>query len=120
VIPRAAIPDYLAKVAEIAAAHETFVSGCGHVGDGNVHLGVFQPDVQKRKALTREIFRIAVEAGGAISGEHGLGTEKMPYYLEMADPVALELMRSIKKVFDPLGILGPERMLGLTQTGETS
>ncbi len=120
VIPRAAIPDYLAKVAEVAAAHETFVSGCGHVGDGNVHLAVFQPDVQKRKELTHEIFRIAVEAGGAISGEHGIGTEKMPYFLEMADPAALELMRAIKKVFDPLGILGPDRVLGMSETGATS
>jgi glycolate oxidase len=120
VIPRAAIADYLAKVAELGAAHETFVTGCGHVGDGNVHLALFQPDVAKRKAITEEIFRVAVEAGGAISGEHGLGTEKMPYFLEMADPAALELMRSIKKAFDPLGILGPDRVLGVTQTGEIS
>jgi glycolate oxidase len=120
VIPRAAIPDYLAKVAELAAAHETFASGCGHVGDGNVHLALFQPDVDKRKALTREIFRVALEAGGAISGEHGLGTEKEPYFLEMADPAALELMRSIKKSFDPLGILGPDRMLGVIQTGDAT
>jgi glycolate oxidase len=120
VIPRAGIPDYLAKVAELAGAHETFVSGCGHVGDGNVHLAVFQPDVEKRKELTHEIFRIAVEAGGAISGEHGLGTEKMPYFLEMVDPAALELMRAIKKVFDPLGILGPDRVLGASETGAPS
>jgi glycolate oxidase len=119
VIPRAAIPDYLAKVAELAAAHETFVSGCGHVGDGNVHLAVFQPDVEKRKAITHEIFRIAVEAGGAISGEHGLGTEKTPYFLEMADPAAVELMRAIKTVFDPLGILGPDRVLGVSEPGAT-
>jgi glycolate oxidase len=120
VIPRAAIPDYLAKVAEVAAANDTFVSGCGHVGDGNVHLAVFQPDVEKRKKLTHEIFQIAVEAGGAISGEHGLGTEKMPYFLEMADPAALELMRAIKKAFDPLGILGPDRVLGASAAGATS
>ena len=94
-------------MAELGAEHETFVTGCGHVGDGNVHLALFQPDAAKRKAITREIFRVAVDAGGAISGEHGLGTEKAPYFLEMADPAALELMRSIKKVFDPLGILGP-------------
>ncbi|HWF16542.1 MAG TPA: FAD-linked oxidase C-terminal domain-containing protein [Acidimicrobiales bacterium] len=120
VIPRAAIPDYLARVAELGAAHETFVTGCGHVGDGNVHLALFQPDVATRKVITEEIFRVAMEAGGAISGEHGLGTEKMPYFLEMADPAALELMRSIKKAFDPLGILGPDRVLGATQIGATS
>jgi glycolate oxidase len=51
--------------------------------------------------------------GGAVSGEHGVGTEKAPYFLETADPAALELMRSIKTVFDPKGILGPHRMLGM-------
>ena len=113
VIPRAAIPDYLARVAELGSAHGAFVSGCGHVGDGNVHLAVFQSDTEVRKALTREIFKTAIEAGGAISGEHGIGTEKMPYFLETEDPTALELMRSIKRVFDPQGILGPGRLLGL-------
>ncbi len=112
VIPRAAIPDYLAAVAELGSAHGAFVSGCGHVGDGNVHLAVFQPDAERRKALTREIFRTAIAAGGAISGEHGIGTEKMPYFLETEDPVVLELMRRIKQVFDPQGILGPGRILG--------
>jgi glycolate dehydrogenase FAD-linked subunit len=112
VIPRAAIPDYLAAVAELGSAHGAFVSGCGHVGDGNVHLAVFQPEAEKRKALTREIFRTAIAAGGAISGEHGIGTEKVPYFLENEDPVALELMRRIKQVFDPKGILGPGRILG--------
>jgi glycolate oxidase len=120
VIPRAGIPGYLATVAELGAAHEAFVSGCGHVGDGNVHLAVFQPDADKRKALTKAIFRAAIDAGGAISGEHGIGTEKMPYFLEMHDPAALELMRSIKRVFDPRGILGPDRLLGATRGGEGS
>jgi glycolate oxidase len=118
VIPRAAIPGYLATVAELAGTHGAFVSGCGHVGDGNVHLAVFQGDAEKRKALTREIFRTAVDAGGAISGEHGIGTEKMPYFLEMQDAAALGLMRAIKRVFDPQGILGPDRLLGTTRTGE--
>ena len=53
-----------------------------------------------------------MDLGGAVSGEHGLGTEKAPYFLETADPAALELMRSIKTAFDPKGILGPHRMLG--------
>jgi glycolate oxidase len=119
VIPRAAIPGYLATVAELAGTHDAFVSGCGHVGDGNVHLALFQGDPEKRKALTREIFRTALAAGGAISGEHGIGTEKMPYFLEMQDAAALGMMRAIKQVFDPQGILGPDRVLGTTtRTGE--
>jgi glycolate oxidase len=111
VIPRAGIPDYLARVAELAGRHGALVTGCGHVGDGNVHLSVFQPDDDSRHALLEAIFETALAAGGAISGEHGIGTEKLSYFLDTQDAVNLDLMRSIKKVFDPLGILGPDRLL---------
>jgi glycolate oxidase len=114
VIPRAAIPDYLARVATMAAAQGALVTGCGHVGDGNVHLSVFQPDDSLRHDLITSIFGAAIDAGGAISGEHGIGTEKLEYFLESQDPVTLGLMRSIKSAFDPLGILGPNRLLGTT------
>jgi glycolate oxidase len=117
VIPRAAIPDYLAQVADLAGRHGALVTGCGHVGDGNVHLSVFQPDEGRRHALLHAIFETAIAAGGAISGEHGIGTEKLPYFLETQDAVNLELMRAIKRVFDPLGILGPERLLGPAGAG---
>jgi glycolate oxidase len=112
VIPRAAIPAYLARVAELAGASGALITGCGHVGDGNVHLSIFQPDTEARHELNRSIFAAAIAAGGAISGEHGIGTEKLSYFLETQDPVSLELMRSIKRVFDPHGILGPDRLLG--------
>jgi glycolate oxidase len=114
VIPRAGIPDYLARVADLADAHGALVTGCGHVGDGNVHLSVFQPDQERRHALLLAIYETAIAAGGAISGEHGIGTEKLEYFLDTHDAVNLDLMRSIKKVFDPLGILGPDRLLGVT------
>ncbi len=112
VLPRAAIPDYLAEVATLASALEALVTACGHVGDGNVHLSLFQPDLPKRQRLVHQIFEAAVAAGGAISGEHGIGTEKQSYFLEMQDAVSLSLMRAIKKAFDPHGILGPGRLLG--------
>jgi glycolate oxidase len=118
VLPRAAIPEYLAHVATLAADHGALVTGCGHVGDGNVHLSIFQPDDGVRHALIRLIFAAALDAGGAISGEHGIGTEKQAYFLETQDPTSLRLMRSIKAAFDPLGILGPNRLLGMT--GENS
>jgi glycolate dehydrogenase FAD-linked subunit len=107
VVPRAAIPSYMAKVNELAQAGGSFITGCGHVGDGNVHLSVFQADEGKRKALIRDIFRSGMELGGAISGEHGIGTEKKPYYLELEQPPKLELMRRIKAAFDPDDILNP-------------
>ena len=120
VIPRATIPDYLAQVAVLAQEHGALVTGCGHIGDGNVHITVFQPDDERRHALMHASFELALQVGGAISGEHGIGTTKLPYFLEMEDPVSLELMRSIKQVFDPGGILGPDRVLGVTRTGARS
>ncbi len=117
VIPRATIPDYLAQVAVLAQEHGALVTGCGHIGDGNVHITVFQPDDDKRHSLMRASFELALRVGGAISGEHGIGTAKLPYFLELEDPTALELMRSIKRVFDPGGILGPDRLLGVAGDG---
>jgi glycolate oxidase len=114
VIPRAGIPEYLARVAELALRHGALITGCGHVGDGNVHLSIFQPDDDHRHALLHDIFTTAIAAGGAIAGEHGIGTAKLEYFLETQDPVSLDIMRAIKRVFDPLGLLGPDRLLGVT------
>jgi len=110
VVPRAAMARYLHEVADLASAHGALVTGCGHVGDGNVHLSVFQPDEERRKALLSAMFRAGMECGGAVSGEHGIGTEKKPYYAALEDPAKLALMRGIKDVFDPAGILGPGRI----------
>ncbi len=74
VVPRAAIPAYLAKVSELAQSSGSWVAGCGHAGDGNVHLSVFQPDVATRDRLLLELFGAGLDLGGAISGEHGIGT----------------------------------------------
>lgn len=112
VVPRAAIPDYLATVARLAAERGVLVSGCGHVADGNVHVSIFQPDHRERQALLHDVYVATIAAGGAISGEHGIGTEKRPYFLELEDPVKLALMRRIKAAFDPRGVLGPGRLPG--------
>jgi len=111
VVPRAAIPSYMAAVAELAERHGAFITGCGHVGDGNVHLSVFQPDPGRRTEVLRAVFRAGMDLGGAISGEHGIGTEKKKYFLELEDPVKVELMRAVKRAFDPHGILGPGNLL---------
>ncbi len=112
VVPRSALPDFLTEAQAVAARTESGVVGCGHAGDGNVHLAVFQKDEGKRDRLLHEIFAAAMELGGAISGEHGIGHAKKTHFLRLEDPAKIELMSRVKRAFDPAGILNPGVLFG--------
>jgi glycolate oxidase len=107
VVPRAAIAPYLATVAEIAQARNAFIAGCGHAGDGNVHLSVFETDDAARHELLDELFAAGLALGGQISGEHGIGTEKLRAYERFTDPGRLALEARLKAAFDPDHLFNP-------------
>jgi glycolate oxidase len=115
VVPRATIPVFLSDVGELAADTGSLVVGCGHAGDGNVHLSVFQPDDKVRHELVHAILAAGVALGGAVSGEHGIGTAKLASFTDLEDPVKLDLMRRIKAAFDPAGILNPGKVFSPTR-----
>ena len=107
VVPRASIAELMNGVSDLAARTGTFVAGCGHAGDGNVHLSIFQPDAAAREQVMTDLFALGMRLGGTISGEHGIGESKKRYFLALEDPTKVALMKRIKAAFDPNGILNP-------------
>jgi glycolate oxidase len=107
VVPRASIADYMDEAADLARASGSLVAGCGHAGDGNVHLSVFQPDQSVRGRLVHDILAAAVKRGGAVSGEHGIGVGKKDHVEALESPHKVALWRRIKQAFDPDTVLNP-------------
>ena len=108
VVPRASVPRFMERIGAIASEYEAFIAGCGHAGDGNVHLGVFTGGDEARcDRILAEMFDAAAGMGGAISAEHGIGLAKREHFLHLEDPAKVELMRGIKDAFDPRGIMNP-------------
>ncbi len=116
VVPRAELPRLLKGVKAIGAKYG-FRSVCyGHAGDGNLHVNIIKEEMSDEawqrevpKGI-REIFELCVELGGTISGEHGIGYVQKQYMDIPFDPVQLELMKGIKRLFDPNGILNPGKI----------
>lgn len=115
-VPRSKLPELLEGIEQISSKYGFKVPCFGHTGDGNVHTNVMIPDkndekqVQKGHEAITEIFKLAVNLGGTLSGEHGIGLSKAPFMKLAFSEAEMNLFRVIKKAFDPNNILNPYKM----------
>jgi glycolate oxidase len=115
-VPRARVPQLLAAIERIAAAHKVRCATFGHAGDGNLHPNLIfdrdDPDAARLTHVVRdEIFRAALDLGGTVTAEHGIGAARREWLPIQRGEGAVAVMRSIKAALDPLGILNPGRVL---------
>ncbi|MDR2342516.1 MAG: FAD-binding protein [Campylobacteraceae bacterium] len=117
-VPRSKLPELLDEIDKISKKYNLPIPCFGHTGDGNVHTNVMVDNSNKEqlelghKAI-EEVFKVAIELGGTLSGEHGIGISKAPFMRLAFTDAEMNLFVSIKKAFDPNNILNPYKM-GLT------
>jgi FAD/FMN-containing dehydrogenase len=116
VVPRSALPDIMDRIAEIRDRHALQISNVFHAGDGNLHPNISfdRRDLAvtaRVHAACREIMTACVEAGGSITGEHGVGSDKIGYMPLIFDAESLGAMRAVRRVFDPLESANPGKVV---------
>ncbi len=114
-VPISRVPDLLTGISDIVKNYDLPFVIFGHAGDGNLHPKIMyngaDPDQVKRAgAAVDEIFRLTCQLGGTLTGEHGIGLSKAPFMTLEHDPVEMDMMARIKKLFDPKNILNPGKM----------
>ena len=114
-VPRSAIPQVVEQLRGISARYGLPIVIFGHAGDGNLHPNILfdkrkRDEWEKVQAMVSEIFGVALAAGGTLSGEHGVGVLKRPYFEQALGPVSVDVQRRIKQALDPLNILNPGKM----------
>jgi len=112
-VPRSRIPEMVARAKAVGRRVGLEVATYGHAGDGNLHCNVMydRPDERPRvDEAVAEILRAAVDLGGTITGEHGVGYAKRDFLAYEQGPDAIALQRQLKAVFDPLGLLNPGKI----------
>jgi glycolate oxidase len=116
VVPRAALPQLIRGVKDICGKYGITSICYGHAGDGNVHVNILKDRMDDATwarhldTAIREIFRLTISLGGTISGEHGIGYSQKAYLPIALSPVDLNLMKDIKRTFDPNNILNPGKI----------
>jgi len=114
-VPRSKVADILRRVEAISKKHNLIIVNFGHAGDGNIHVNVLidrrKPGEEDRAHVAvKEIFKAALDLGGTLSGEHGIGITKAPYLTMELGDMGVEVMKRIKKSFDPNNVLNPGKI----------
>ena len=118
-VPRNRIPDYIEGAEEVSERYNVIISNVGHAGDGNVHSIIAKGDLSDTEweeilePVIGELIAIALKVGGTLSGEHGVGYTKKQYLTGQVGSTQVELMKEIKRAFDPLNILNPNKIFDL-------
>jgi FAD/FMN-containing dehydrogenase len=125
VVPRSALPDVLDAISEIAARYGVTVGNVFHAGDGNLHPNITfdRHDPEQRGRVQRaaaDMMRVCIAAGGTITGEHGVGVDKLRYMHELFDPSTLGAMRAVRRVFDPAERANPGKVIPVRSCREWS
>ena len=115
VVPRGRVPELFALVEQLRARYALRIPSFGHAGDGNIHVNIMidpadAGEAERARLAVGDLFAGVVALEGSISGEHGIGFSKMPYLgLELSGDV-IELMKRVKRAFDPHGVLNPGKI----------
>ncbi len=115
VFPRSYLPEALPELREIGIKYNLKMVNFGHIGDGNVHAnfmisGLDPDELARVEKAVEEVFDLAIRYGGSITGEHGVGITKANFMRKMFKPQEMDIMRGIKKVFDPMNLINPGKM----------
>lgn len=115
IVPRQNLAKLVSGVQKICSCHNLTVCLVGHVGDGSIHPQIpldlnNEHEYREYKIAKSEIYQLAINLGGTISGEHGIGLEKKDYLPRVVEFGTLNYMRQIKKIFDPKNILNPYKI----------
>ncbi|MCX7738434.1 MAG: FAD-binding protein [Hydrogenothermaceae bacterium] len=115
VFPRSYLPDALPKLREIGRRYNLKMVNFGHIGDGNVHAnfminGLDPDEVSRAEKAVEEVFELALSYRGSITGEHGVGITKAEFMRKQFSSQEMDIMRKIKRVFDPENLINPGKM----------
>lgn len=115
-VPRTRLPAVLARISEIGVEYDLKIANVFHAGDGNLHPNILfdrrDPDELARvEAASKAIMQLCVDAGGTITGEHGVGVDKRGYMTLVHNDVELDMLRTVRRAFDPRGLFNPGKVL---------